>query len=501
VPFASGMKLPLHSHDVVIVGAGSAGSVLAARLTEDASRGVLLLDAGRYYDPQNLPRVLIDPNVLAGDDRHDWGYASEPGLTGSPVQLKRGKVLEGSSVTNAGVAIRARPTDFARWRSKGILGWSFEDVLPTFKRLENTPSGDERWHGRTGPFPIRQPAIDTLTPSCRAFVASAREIGLRVLDDFNGAEQHGVSPQPRNVLDGERWNVARAYLTDTVRKRPNLTIRGDAEIDRVLFNGRRAYGVRLADGTIEAAGDTILSAGVYGTPAILMRSGIGPAAHLVDLDIPVIEDLPVGRRLQDHPLVYTVNALNERSKQMNPALGALIWTRSACAAPDELDLQIAATHFFDPATSPTGAAIILAASVTLPDSIGTLTLNVRDPRQPPRINPNFLAESRDRVRLLEGIELARTLARTPPLRDCIHSELTVGTSPFANLRSYHHATSTAPMGDDPDAAVVDSLGRVHGVQGLRVVDASILPEIPSAPTHLTVIMIAEHIAHRIDKNL
>ena len=189
----------------------------------------------------------------------------------------RGKVLGGSSGVNAAVAMRARPSDFARWTAHGIEGWSFEDVLPIFKAMENTPTGDDAWHGRSGPFPIRQRTMEENTPSMRAFVLAAEACGLARVSDFNGAEQHGVSPYPLNVVDGKRINTGMAYLTDEVRRRPNLTIMGGVEVDSVVFDGRRATGVRLANGDTIAAGQVILSAGAYGSPAILMRSGIGPS--------------------------------------------------------------------------------------------------------------------------------------------------------------------------------------------------------------------------------
>jgi len=494
--------------DVIIVGGGSAGAVVAARLSEDSQRNVCLLEAGPAYLPQHFPAILTNANIVGGDEKHDWGSRSEPGYAGHPIPVRRGKVIGGSSAKNGAVAMRARATDFLRWSQHGLQGWSFEEVLDTYKRLENTPTGDDAWHGRHGPFPIRQRSMGSLTPSLRAFVEAGSALGFKYIADFNAAEQHGIGPYPLDVIDGVRQNTGITYLIEEVRRRPNLTIRSAAQVNRVIFENGHAVGVRLVDGSIDRAAHTILSAGVYSSPAILMRSGIGPAHDLRALGIPVVADAPVGRRLMDHPFSFNIYALVSHAKEMTPADGAILWTNSQEAAPGELDVQISATHFFDPTQSPTGGAIVLGVAVTRPASIGTVALTSLDPRQAPRIELNFLAEPRDRRRLLEGVKLSRKFGKTRPFADLVEREMAPGptvqddTTLLAAIRStldtYQHATSTAPMGGGQDAsAVVDWLGAVRGVEGLSVIDASIFPEIPSTPINPTVIMAAEHIAARL----
>jgi 4-pyridoxate dehydrogenase len=523
----------MNGYDYIIVGAGSAGCVLANRLSADGAARVLLIEAGPR-DRHPFIHIPLGMGKMHEHGMFDWGYQTEPepSLNGRRIEAMRGKVLGGSSSINVMAYTRGHRGDYDRWAQKGARGWSYADVLPYFKRCETWECGDNPWRGGSGP--IGTEFAKTSDPIYDAWLAAAKAAGMPVTDDYNGKEQEGFGRGQYTIRNGYRSSAATAYLKPA-RGRPNLIVETGAHACAVTMRGTRATGVEYVKArgeriVAEADREVILCAGAFNTPPLLMRSGVGPAAHLSEMGIKPVADLPVGRNLQDHLAVLIFFARRNESTfrrdmrfdRMAVAmlrayffgsgpgtvvpggLHAFIKTRPELAVPD-IEFMFrgapAQTYLWFPLLRPAypdGYAI--RPTLLHPDSRGQILLRSTDPEAPPRIVYNFFSAPNDLPRLREGFRLARLAAYAPPMNTYRGEEVSPGEEVKSDAEidafirrtaiTAHHPCGTCAMGIGPDT-VTDAELRVRGIEGLRVVDASVMPDLVSAHINACVLMIAE----------
>jgi choline dehydrogenase len=521
--------------DFIVVGAGSAGCAVAARLSEDPATRVLLLEAGGedrnrwIHIPLGFGKTFADPSV-------NWCYETEPdpGAGDRRVFWPRGKVLGGSSSINGMVYIRGQAEDFYHWRQLGNTGWSFDDVLLYFRRSEHQMRGADRFHGTDGPLCVSDVAQH---PICEAFIAATTQLGFPRNDDFNGASQDGVGYHQTTTRNGKRCSTAVGYLRPAMQ-RANLNVVTGALTEKILFEGRRAAGVTFRrDGglyTARAAREVILCGGAVNSPQLLMLSGIGPQEHLAGFGIPVVHHLPgVGQTLQDHysaaiklrcRLPITVNdVMLSNARKLKAGLEYYMFHRgplSMISSPAALfartrpelaspDVKCSISPFS--AERPQDglhrfSGFTMIAYQLRPESRGEIKLKSPDPSDAPAVYPNYLATETDQRTIVAGLKLCRQILATPNMQSFIEAEFQPGPAvkseeellDYARRRggTVYHPTSTCKMGNDP-MAVVDPQLRVYGADGLRVADASIMPTVVSGNTNAATIMIGEKAADMV----